>query len=342
MRLLLHSQTMDHPVLQSDGISNKLEIPADCRELLHQLNQAYRHEFDRAERLQAELTSIHNSRAWRWMCWLRWLKRRICSYSKISIPDFPNPFCPLTVNSFTPTASVSIIIPVKDRGALLCNLLASMQVSSYRNFELVIVDNGSLCPYTKDYLSYLSTQDNTKVLRSFGSFNFSLLCNLGAMHSSGDMLLFLNNDMEVLHADWLEQLLLVAGQPAVGVTGSTLLYPDGTLQHAGIFPDKHGQWHHVYRGFAAEYPGDCEELRSVRAIPAITGACLMVRRDLFQQLGGFAEQYPVTGNDIDLCCRVRRLGLLVAITPHARLCHYESLSRGYSVDSVSRSISDPI
>jgi GT2 family glycosyltransferase len=216
-----------------------------------------------------------------------------------------------------------------------------MRCSSYPHAERIIVDNGSTCTYTRDYLSYLASQKDTLVLHDFSHFNFSHLCNLGAEHATGDMLLFLNNDMEVLQADWLEQLLIVAGQPAVGVTGATLLYPDGTLQHAGIFPGAAGQWLHAYRGLAATYPGDRQELHCVRAVPAVTGACLMIRRDLFRQLGGFDERYPVTANDVDLCCRVRRQGLLVAITPHARLLHYESLSRGYSLDVASKLVNSP-
>ncbi len=109
-----------------------------------------------------------------------------------------------------------------------------------------------------------------------------------------------------------------------------MLYPDNSLQHTGIFPLCLDRWQHVYRGAAHDHPGVAGELAYAPAVPAVTGACLMIRRKLFAEVGGFDEQLPVTFNDVELCCRIRARGLKVAITPHARLWHFEALSRGYS------------
>jgi GT2 family glycosyltransferase len=137
--------------------------------------------------------------------------------------------------------------------------------------------------------------------------------------------------MEVLHSNWLDPMLIAAGQERVGIVGATLLYPDETIQHVGLFPNEDGSWFHPYRGMAADYRGEHDELIHVRETPAVTAACLLIRRDLFERVGGFDERYPVTHNDVDLCQRVRAAGYRVVVTPHARLLHYESLTRGYAV-----------
>src|SRR5262249_24301783 len=143
------------------------------------------------------------------------------------------------------------------------------------------------------------------VIDAPGPFNFSRLCNKAVQKACGNFVVFLNNDVEVLTSDWLEQMLRLGGHPEIGVVGATLLYPDGAIQHAGIFPTAGGSWTHAYRGQPADYAGECGELTNPRAVPAVTGACMMIRRDLFLSLGGFDERLPVTMNDVDLCVRVR-------------------------------------
>jgi GT2 family glycosyltransferase len=127
-------------------------------------------------------------------------------------------------------------------------------------------------------------------------------------------------------------MLALAVRPDVGVVGATLFYPDGTIQHAGLFPRGDGHWVHGYRGRGPAERGDRGELQESRTVPAVTGACLLIRRALFDRLGGFDEGLPVTYGDVDLCLRARRLGLKVVITPRARLLHYEAVTRGYSTD----------
>jgi GT2 family glycosyltransferase len=303
------------------------------RELIHLLNQRYRREWERAEALAAELDAVRGSGLWRAVAWLRRLKRRL-------LPPPPPPAylpwddtCPEWDASARPSGRVSIIIPFRDRAELLQNCLRSLRGSSYRDYETVLVDNGSGEPRTQRLLWRLAGRRGVQVVDCPGPFNFSRLCNEGARRAGGDYLLFLNNDTEVLDPDWLEQLLAPAGQPGVGAVGATLLYPDRTIQHAGIFPRRDGLWTHPYRGLPADHAGDRGELLRVRSVPAVTAACLLVRRDRFVVLGGFDEALPLTFGDVDLCCRLRRLGLLVLVTPYARLFHYESLSRGWAVDA---------
>ncbi len=309
-------------------------------ELIHWLNQRYKQEWDRAERLQAELTALRSSGAWRLVCWLRRLKDLLRRPRPARPPARAAAPRRLEFASRTARGRVSILIPFRNRAALLRNVLRGLAATSYRRFEVVLIDNGSDCPRTRRYVQRLRQRRRIRVVACPGPFNFASLCNAGAAEARGDFLLFLNNDIQVLDPTWLAELLVVAGQPAVGVAGATLVYPDGTLQHAGIFPQQDRSWVHVYRGQPGDYPGAWGELRHVREVPAVTGACLMIRRALFGDLGGFDERLPVTGNDVDLCRRVRRRGLAVAITPHARLCHFESLSRGYSLEPPTAATGD--
>ncbi len=303
------------------------------RQLIHQLNQRYRREFDRAERLQLELDRVRQSRAWRLVAWLERIRQRLpirarCA-GKGSAPIFSTRVAhPRTV----PDCRVSLVIPFRDQARLLKGCLASLQRSSFKRLEVILVDNGSHEMRTFRYLSKLAGKRGWRIVRRFEPFNFSRLCNHGARLASGDYLLFLNNDTEVVTPDWIEEMLAVAQRPDVGIVGATLLYPDRTIQHAGIAPSN-GAWVHLYRGKPYNEPGEQGELKHVRAVPAVTGACLLIPRDLFQALGGFDERLPVVGNDVDLCRRVRERGFVVAITPHARLIHFECLSRGYSAES---------
>jgi O-antigen biosynthesis protein len=330
-----------------------------CREryraLIHTLNERYREAWDRAQSLEAELADIRGSRLWRLFDTLRRIKLRlrrwVCRETSASAAHEPDPRAragPVEVpvrarrserlNGSLARASgwchdsVSIIIPFRDRAELLQGCLRSLTRSANRRFEIVLVNNGSREPRTRRVLRRLRKRRGIRVIDCPDRFNFSRLCNAGARHAHGDYLLFLNNDVEVLTPDWLEQLLRIAADPQVGIAGATLLYPDQTIQHAGIFPRTDGTWHHVYRGRPADYAGDHGELRTPRSVPAVTAACLLIRRKLFLSVGAFDERFALTFGDVELCRRVTDRGLSVVVTPHARLLHYESLSRGYSTD----------
>jgi GT2 family glycosyltransferase len=304
--------------------------PDDYRELIHELNRRYRREWDRAERLRDELADIRASRAWRLLAWLRRCKRRLLAPHPSPPQGVAFAWGALPERPGQPRGRVSIVIPFKDRVELLRGCLRSFRSCTYRLFDIILVDNGSTEPRTQRYLDHVAGRGRVRLVRCPGPFNFSRLCNEGARKASGDHLLFLNNDTEVLSPDWLEQLLVIERHPEVGVAGATLLYPDRTIQHAGMFPRGDGTWTHAYRGRPEDFEGLHGELRHVRVVPAVTGACLLIRRLLFQEVGGFDERLPVTFGDLDLCARVRAKGFLIVVTPHARLLHFESLSRGYS------------
>jgi GT2 family glycosyltransferase len=297
----------------------------DFRELIHELNQRYYREWLRAEGLRRELARA------RWLgplapC-LRGLKRwlfpadRTC---RAALPDCPT----LDDIPTRATGRVSIIIPFRDQLNLLRACLRSLRRTAYPDVELVLVDNGSADPRMCRCLARLHRRGAATIVPCLEPFNFSRLCNLGAARSSGDYLLFLNNDTEACHPDWLEAMLRLASRPNIGAVGATLLYPDGTVQHAGLFPDAQGRFVHAGRGLPADTPG----LDRVRVVPAVTGACLMLRWGLFRDLGGFDERLPVTYSDVDLCLRASRAGARNVVTPHARLLHYEGLSRGFAGD----------
>jgi GT2 family glycosyltransferase len=307
---------------------------SDQRELIHLLNQRYHQAWERAELLQEELTRIRSWWFWPALEGLRRLKRWLRPLASPPALAEPSPPCQtLTEIPGTPAGTVSLVIPFKDGLPLLRNCLTSLRASTYRRFEIILVNNGSTEPRTQRYLWRIAARPRVQVVDCPGPFNFSRLCNSGARRARGAYVLFLNNDTEVLTPDWLERLLFLERQPEVGVVGATLLYPDRTIQHAGLAPRGDGNWVHVHRGRSEHFEGTAGELHQLRTVPAVTGACLLMRRPQFLELGGFDERLPVTFSDVDLCCRVRQRGLLVVVTPHARLFHFECLSRGYTVDS---------
>lgn len=212
---------------------------------------------------------------------------------------------------------ISIIIPTRDGLAMLQRCLRAVEVSDYASFEVVIVDNGSVEPAT---LAFLASTPH-KVVRAPGPFNFSRLNNRAVAETDGSYLLFLNNDTEPCDPGWLRALVEHAERPEVGAVGAKLLYADGRIQHAGIALGIGGLAGHPYR-FQREAP------ESIRDVSAVTGACLLMRRETFDAIGGFDERLPVNSNDVDLCLRLRERGFLVVYTPHAVLHHYESQTRG--------------
>ncbi|MFQ3651168.1 MAG: glycosyltransferase family 2 protein [Gemmataceae bacterium] len=278
------------------------------REVLHRLNQRYFHEWQRAELLAQQLAG----RSW-WARLRRWWGR-------------PRPLRgeqPLTAGP-VPAGRVSLIIPFRDQFPLLRSCLRSLR-GTRRRLETILVDNGSREP---PLLAYLA-KSRHRVIPCNEPFNFARLCNLGARQARGEWLLFLNNDIEALHPDWLVAMLRLAALPTIGPVGATLVYPDGSIQHAGLHPNEHGQWVHVHRHRAAHEPALAQD----RVVPAVSAACLLIHREKWQALGGFDEAYPVTYNDVDLCVRARLKGWQTAISAQARLIHYESLSRGFKTDT---------
>ena len=226
---------------------------------------------------------------------------------------------------------VSIIIPTKDSPDILGKCLYSLfSKTTYKNFEVLCVDNE-----TTD-LRALEEMRNAPVERILfpGQFNFSRANNLARKHSTGEYLVFMNNDVEVITPDWIEQMLYHAEQKDVGAVGGLLLYADGSVQHAGVVLGCRGIADHVLRGA----PGDCDgyagSLSCAREVSAVTGACLMMRRSLFDEVQGFNEHFFTAYQDVDLCLKLRERDKRIIFTPQARLIHHESISRGKYYDMV--------
>ncbi|MFG1246825.1 glycosyltransferase family 2 protein [Xanthobacter flavus] len=230
-----------------------------------------------------------------------------------------------------PAPLVSIVVPTRDRAALLSVALRSLIArTAYRAFEIIIVDNGSVEPATFALFEEIKALwPATEVVRDDGDFNFPRICNLGVDAARGDMILLLNNDVEVIEPGWLDEMVALAALPGAGVVGAKLLFPDRTVQHAGVIAGLFRYADHWFAHSAADAPGYEDRLRVRQNLSAVTAACLLIRRDVWDVIGPLdAVRFAEDCNDIDLCLRARRAGFDVVWTPFATLLHYESASRG--------------
>jgi GT2 family glycosyltransferase len=226
-----------------------------------------------------------------------------------------------------PRPLVSIIIPTRNASALLRRCVETIfEKTAYEELELLIVDNRTEEPAARQYLSECAARPKVRVLSYDYPFNYSAINNLGASQAVGAYLCLLNNDTEVITPEWLGELVMWASQPGIGAVGAKLLYPDNSIQHAGITLGIMGLAGHAYRGATA---ADVPLLAVAHEVGAVTGACLMVSRAHFDAAGGLDEEHlAVSYNDVDLCLRLRAMGLRNIWTPHATLYHHESRSRG--------------
>ncbi len=230
----------------------------------------------------------------------------------------------------TPQPMISIIIPNKDEKDTLKKCIDSIRTkSTYSNYEIIIVENNSEKQSTFAYYEQLKKDPRIRVICWNHPFNYSSLNNFAADQAKGELLLFLNNDMSVISADWLEQMAMHACRPDVGAVGAKLYYPDDTLQHGGIVLRIGGIAGHSHKGSGRDEVGAFARLTLVHDLSAVTAACLMTRKEVFASVGGFDEQFVVAFNDVDLCLKIREKGLFVLWTPFAELYHYESKTRGY-------------
>ncbi len=226
---------------------------------------------------------------------------------------------------------ISIIIPTKDKTSLIKQCIDSiLKKSTYPNFEIILVDNGSSEPaFFKLIEEYKKNHPTVFFYHQYNiPFNFSALINYGASKATGDYLLLLNNDTKVITPDWMEGMIEQAQRKTTGVVGVKLLFPDNTIQHAGIIFDENGIAKHLFAGDHKDLYN--KYINSINNYPALTGACIMVRKDLFYALGKFDEQYAVEYNDIDFCFKAIESGHHNVYIPHVELYHYESVSRGSS------------
>jgi len=229
---------------------------------------------------------------------------------------------------------ISIIIPTmgglqgntRTVSALARCLRSIVQKSTYRHFEIVIAEDSALPDST---VSLLEDIPHTRVSCNHeGRFNFARKVNIAARHSRGAHLVLCNDDIEVIAPEWLEALLEFSQQEGIGAVGAKLVYPDGRLQHVGIVLGVCGLAAHVLHSQPGSTPGHGASALIVRNYSAVTAACMMTRRDVFERMGGFDERFASDFNDVDYCLRARRAGYRIVYTPYARLCHLESASFG--------------
>jgi GT2 family glycosyltransferase len=230
---------------------------------------------------------------------------------------------------------VTIVVPTRDAPDHLGRCLESIfSRSTYPNLGVVLVDTGT----TDARALELFGRYPVEVVPSEGPFNFSRACNLGAAHDGGLLVVFLNNDTEVRTPEWLEEMVSLAERPGVGAVGPLLLYPDGTVQHAGVVLGLRGTADHIMRGFPGRGDGYAGSLSCTREVSAVTGACMLVRHDVLDELGGFDEHFSTHYQDVDLCLRIRASGRRILYTPRAVLAHHEGATRGAFYDHVDRAL----
>ena len=224
---------------------------------------------------------------------------------------------------------VSLLIPTRDGRALLETCVESLIAkTAYRNFELIIVDNQSSDPAGLEYLAALERRGAARVLRFDQPFNFAAINNFAAAQARGSVLGLLNNDLEIIEPGWLEEMVAQALRPGIGAVGARLLYPDRTVQHAGVILGIGGVAGHGQKHLAADDAGYFCRAQLVQDLSAVTAACLLVRAEAYRSVSGFDERFAVAFNDIDFCLRLRQAGLRNLWTPYATLIHHESKSRG--------------
>lgn len=234
---------------------------------------------------------------------------------------------------------VSLLIPTRDRVEILKPCVdAILERTYYPHLEVLILDNQSQCRATLDYMHEVSERDNrVRVLRWNEPFNYSAINNYGSLYARGEILGLVNNDIEPINADWLDEMVRQACRPEVGCVGAKLYYPNDTVQHAGVILGIGGVAGHAHKYFHRNAPGYFTRLHLAHNLSAVTGACLLVRKALFEEVGGLNEEHlPIAFNDVDLCLKVREAGYRNLWTPYAELYHHESVSRGTDDSSAKR------
>ncbi len=246
-----------------------------------------------------------------------------------AVPDPRSPY-PRIRHRLPSPPLVSLLIPTRDRAALLSTCIRSiLERTVYQRFEIVIIDNESSEEETFALFRSFTSDDRIRVLRKPGPFNFSSLNNEAAAAARGAVLGLLNNDLEVISPDWLDEMVGHAVQPEIGCVGAKLYYPDDTIQHAGVVIGLGSAAGHGHKGAPRAARGYLDRLVTVTNVSAVTGACLVVRKEVYDEVGGLdATHLEVAFNDIDFCLKVRQAGYRNVFTPFAELYHHESASRG--------------
>ncbi len=247
-----------------------------------------------------------------------------------TVRDGPWPNTYRVTRTLTSTPLVSIIIPNRDHAADLRNCVESiLQELSYTRVEIIIVENHSVKEETRKLYDALQGLPSLRLVRlSSESFNYSIANNFGAAQANGEILLFLNNDVTVIARDWLERMLENVLRPEVGIVGAKLYYPNDTVQHGGVILGIGGVAAHAHYRFPRQSAGYFCRLKLQQNLSAVTGACMMVRKQVFFEVGAFDPGYQLAFGDVDLCMKVLAKGYLVVYSPSAELYHHESRTRG--------------
>ena len=230
-----------------------------------------------------------------------------------------------------PAPLVSLLIPTKDKLELLKPCIRSiLDKTDYSNYEILIINNGSVEKDTLSFFESIQLENNrVKVIDYNYPFNYSAINNFAAEHAQGEVIGLINNDVEVINEDWLTELVSHACRPQVGCVGAKLYFSDGALQHAGVILGIGGVAGHSHKYFAQHAHGYFSRLEVVQNLSAVTGACLLVKKELYTLVGGLDEvNLKIAFNDVDFCLKVREAGYLNVWTPFAKLYHHESKSRG--------------
>jgi GT2 family glycosyltransferase len=245
------------------------------------------------------------------------------------VPDPRSPY-PRVVRALPEPPLVSLIIPTRDRASLLRMCLNSiLERTRYPTFEVIVVDNDSQEADTKALFAELEKDPRVRILPQPGPFNYSGLNNAAAREARGELLALVNNDIEVIAEDWLGEMAGYAVEERVGCVGAKLYYPDGTLQHGSVVVGLAGGAGHVHKHAPRDARGYRDRLVTVQTVSAVTAACLVVRKRVYEEVGGFDEtRFKVALNDVDFCLKVAEAGYLNVWTPFAELTHHESVSRG--------------
>jgi GT2 family glycosyltransferase len=227
------------------------------------------------------------------------------------------------------SAKITVIIPTRDRAELLERCVEGLlNRTTHSQLEVIVVDNGSTDERTRQLFAKYNSLDNVRALEYPGEFNWSAMNNAGAKSATGEILLFLNNDTDVIEENWLTELASHAARPEIGAVGAKLLFADQTVQHGGIWLGPGVSVRHALRLSKRNDPGYLGQLALTRNLSAVTGACMAMRRAVFEEADGFDESFPVSYSDLDLCLRLIKKGYRIVWTPHAELLHLESATRG--------------